>query len=319
MRRRDFIQGIAGSTLAWPIAVFAQQQAVPVVGFVNGRSPETSARVASAFRKGLSEAGYVEGENVTVDYHWLDGRYERLPSLMADLVHRGVAVIATPGSNPAALAARAATKTIPIVFGVGADPMTMGLVASLARPGGNATGISSFVTDVDAKRLALLHELVPKAVRIAVLVNPDNTSTAEAARRDISEAARAIGLQIEFLNASTSREIEMAFATMVRDRVDALFVTPDGFLISRRVQLAMFAARYGTPSAYATREDVEAGGLMSYGIDLLEMYRQVGAISVTIYSNVLVECPAAYNLSPPGAAFWGKRWTSALKPFWPTF
>jgi putative tryptophan/tyrosine transport system substrate-binding protein len=276
MRRRDFIQGIAGSTLAWPIAVFAQQQAVPVVGFVNGRSPETSARVASAFRKGLSEAGYVEGENVTVDYHWLDGRYERLPSLMADLVHRGVAVIATPGSNPAALAARAATKTIPIVFGVGADPMTMGLVASLARPGGNATGISSFVTDVDTKRLALLHELVPKAVRIAVLVNPDNTSTAEPARRDISEAARAIGLQIEFLNAGTSREIEMAFATMVRDRVDALFVTPDGFLISRRVQLAMFAARYGIPSAYATREDVEAGGLMSYGIDLLEMYRQVG-------------------------------------------
>jgi putative tryptophan/tyrosine transport system substrate-binding protein len=276
MRRRDFIQGIAGSTLAWPIAVFAQQQAVPVVGFVNGRSPETSARVASAFRKGLSEAGYVEGENVTVDYHWLDGRYERLPSLMADLVHRGVAVIATPGSNPATLAARAATKTIPIVFGVGADPMTMGLVASLARPGGNATGISSFVTDVDTKRLALLHELVPKAVRIAVLVNPDNTSTAEAARRDIPEAARAIGLQIEFLNASTSREIEMAFATMVRDRVDALFVTPDGFLISRRVQLAMFAARYGIPSAYATREVVEAGGLMSYGIDLLEMYRQVG-------------------------------------------
>jgi putative ABC transport system substrate-binding protein len=276
MRRRELIGLIAGALVAWPLATRAQQPSMPVVGFVNGRSPETSAPVARAFRQGLNEAGYVEGQNVTVEYNWLDGHYELLPSLMADLVRRGVAVISTPGSNPAALAAKAATTTIPIVFGVGSDPMSLGLVASLARPGGNATGITSFVTDIVAKRLALLHELVPKAARIAVLVNPDNASTAEASRRDVPEAARAIGLQIEFLNASTSREIEVAFATMVRDRVDALFVTPDGFLISRRVQIAMFAARYGIPSADASREDVEAGGLMSYGTDLLEMYRQVG-------------------------------------------
>ena len=276
MRRRDFIKGIAGSIIAWPVAVPAQQLAMPVIGCVSGRAPGVSGPVASAFRKGLSEAGYVEAQNVAVEYHWLDGRYDQLPSLMSDLVRRGVAVIATLGSNPAALAAKAATTTIPIVFSVGADPVRLGLVASVARPGGNATGINFFVADIVTKRLQLLHDLVPKAVRIAVLVNPANTSTAEAARRDIPEAARTIGLQIEFLDASTSREIEAAFATLVRDRADALVVTPDGFLTSRRVQLATFAARYGIPSAHASREEVEAGGLMSYGTDLPEMYRQVG-------------------------------------------
>jgi putative ABC transport system substrate-binding protein len=276
LRRREFISLLGGAAAAWPLSARAQQPAVPVVGFVSGRSLETSGRVAVAFRKGLAEASYVDGQNVTVEYHWLDGRYELLPSIMTDLVRRRVAVIATPASNPAAVAAKATTTTIPIVFGVGADPVKLGLVASVARPGGNATGINFFLADITAKRLGLLHDLVPKAVRIAVLVNPANASTAEAARRDVSEAARAIGLQIEFLNASTSREIEAAFTTIVSDHTEALFVAPDGFFASRRVQLATSAARYQVPLANATREEVEAGGLMSYGTDLLEVYRQVG-------------------------------------------
>jgi putative tryptophan/tyrosine transport system substrate-binding protein len=277
MRRRDFIKVIAGSTVAWPLAARAQQPAMPIVGFVNGRSPEDTVRITAAFRKGLNETGYVEGQTVMVEYHWLSGQYDRLSSLMADLVRRRVAVIATPGSNPAALAAKAATTTIPIVFGVGDDSVRMGLVASLARPGGNATGVNFFTAEVVAKRLGLLHELVPKAVRIAVLVNPANASTAAAMLRDVPEAARTMGLQIQVLNASTSREIEAAFATLVRDRADALFVAPDGFFTSRRVQFATLAARYGIPTAHPVREEVEAGGLMSYGTDTLDMYRQVGA------------------------------------------
>jgi len=277
LRRRDFITLLGGSAaVLWPLAARAQQRSMPVVGFVNGRSQETSVRLARAFGEGLNETGYVEGQNVTVEYHWLDGQYNRLPSLMADLVGRHVAVITTPGSNPAALAAKAATTTIPIVFGVASDPVEMGLVASLARPGGNATGINMFNSDMAAKRLGLLHDLVPKAVRIAVLVNPGNTSTAEATLRDIPEAARALGLQIVVLNASTSREIEAAFATLVRDRADALFVAPDGFLISRRVQFATLATRHGVPTAYGVREHVEAGGLMSYGTDNVDVWRQVG-------------------------------------------
>jgi putative ABC transport system substrate-binding protein len=276
IKRREFITLLGGAAVAWPLAARAQQAAMPLVGLVNGRSPEASVRIARAFRKGLSEAGYVEGQNVTVEYHWLDGQYDLLPSLMADLVRRHVAVIATPGSTPAALAAKAATTTIPIVFGVAADPVELGLVASLARPGSNATGINVLLVEVAAKRLGLLHDLVPKAVRIAVLVNPANASIAEATLRDISEAARAIGLQIVFLNASTSREIEAAFATLVRDRADALFVAPDSFFVSRRVQFATLAARHGIPAAYTTRDDVEAGGLMSYGTDILDMHRRGG-------------------------------------------
>jgi putative ABC transport system substrate-binding protein len=276
IRRREFITLLGGAAVAMPLAAQAQQAAMPVIGLVNGRSPEASVRVARAFRKGLNEAGFVEGQNVTVEYHWLDGQYDRLPSLMADLVRRHVAVIATPGSTPAALAAKAATPTIPIVFGVGADPVEMGLVASLARPGSNATGINFFLADIAAKRLGLLHDLVPKAIRIAVLVNPGNATTAEATLRDIPEAARAIGLQIQVLNATTSREIEAAFASLVRDRADALFVAPDGFFISRRVQFATLAVRHGIPASYSTRDDVEAGGLMSYGTDLMDMWRQAG-------------------------------------------
>jgi putative tryptophan/tyrosine transport system substrate-binding protein len=245
LKRRDFITLLGGVAAAWPLAARAQQSAMPVVGFVNGRTPETSMRNADAFRKGLNEAGYVEGQNVTVEYHWLDGQYDRLPALMADLVRRRAAIIATPGSNPAALAAKAATATIPIVFGVGDDAVRMGLVASLARPGGNATGINFFAAEVLTKRLSLLHELVPKAVRLAVLVNPANASTAEATLRDIPEAARALGLQVQVLNASTSREIEAAFATLVRDRADVLSSLPPtasssaGASNLRRSRLAM--------------------------------------------------------------------------------
>ena len=278
MRRREFIT-LLGGAAAWPLAARAQQPAMPVVGLVTGGSPEAAVRMGGGFRRGLNEGGYVEGQNVTVEYQWLDGQYDRLPSLMADLVRRRVAVIATPGSNPAALAAKAATTTIPIVFGVGADPIELGLVASLARPGGNATGINFFVADIAAKRLGLLHDLVPKAVRIAVLINPANASTAEATLRDMPEAARAIGLQIVVLNASTGREIEAAFATLVRDRADALFVGADAFFNSRRVQLANMAARHAIPTAFAVREYVDAGGLMSYGTSLADVYRHVGAYS----------------------------------------
>ena len=226
--------------------------------------------------KALTNLAMSKDKTSFVEYHWLDGQYGRLPSLMADLVRRHVAVIATPGSNPAALAAKTATPTIPLIFGVGEDPVRLGLVASLARPGGNATGVNFFVAELAAKRLALLHELVPTAVRIAVLVNPANASTAEATLRDLPEAARAIGLQIQVLNASTSREIEAAIATLVRDRVDALFVAADGFFTSRGVQFATLATRYGIPAAYSSREVVEVGGLMSYGTDNLDMYRRVG-------------------------------------------
>jgi putative ABC transport system substrate-binding protein len=246
---------LLGGAAAWPLAVGAQHQtALPVAGFVNARTADASLRLTDAFRRGLIETGYVDGRNVTVEYHWLEGKYDHLPSLMADFVRRRVAVIATPGSNPAALAAKAATTTIPIVFGVGEDPVKLGLVASLAQPGGNATGINFFLSEVLAKRLGLLHELVPKAVRIAVLVNPANASTAEATLREIPEAARAIGLQIQVLKASTSREIEEAFATLVRDRADALFIAPDGFFGSRRVQFATLAARHVLPTAHTVRE-----------------------------------------------------------------
>jgi putative tryptophan/tyrosine transport system substrate-binding protein len=243
LRRREFITLLGGAAVAWPLAARAQQSAMPIVGFVTGRSPEGSARLRAAFRKGLNEIGYVEGQNVMVEYHWLEAQYDRLPSLIADLVGRRVAVIATL-VNPAAFAAKAATTTIPIVFLVSEDPVRLGLVASLARPGGNMTGVNVLFGEVVAKRLELLHDLVPKAARVGVLVNPANASITEATLRDIPEAARAIGLQLQVLNASTSREIDAAFATLVRERADALFVTTDALFISRRVQLATLAARH---------------------------------------------------------------------------
>jgi len=270
--RRDLLVALGGVAM-WPLAARAQQAAMPVVGFANAGSSDPP--LAAAFRKGLNEAGYFEGQNVTVEYHWLEGQFDRLPALMADLVRRGVAVIATPAGNYASQVAKAATTTIPIVFGVSEDPVRLGLVDSLARPGGNLTGINFFVTELTAKRLALLHELVPKAIRIAVLVNPANPAT-ESTLRDIPEAARALGLQIQVLNASTRSEIEAAFATLVRDRADALYVAGDAFFTSRRVQFATLAASYRIPATYPSREAVEAGGLMSYATDRVDMWRQVG-------------------------------------------
>jgi putative ABC transport system substrate-binding protein len=275
MNRRALI--VLGSAAAvWPRAALAQDRAMPVVALVSGRSMDVSARHIAAFRTGLSEAGYIEGQNVTVEYHWLEGQFDRLPSLMADLVRRRVAVIATTAGTAGAQAAKAATTSIPIVFGVLEDPVKLGLVTSLARPGGNATGINNFASEVVAKRLGLLHDVVPKAIRIAVLVNPANAPTAEATLRDVSAAAPAFELQIEIVNASTGREIEAAFANLVHARADALFIAPDGLFGSRRVQLATLAARHAIPTACSVREQVEAGGLMSYGTDLVGMFHQTG-------------------------------------------
>jgi putative tryptophan/tyrosine transport system substrate-binding protein len=273
--RREFLT-LLGGAAGWPLAARAQQAAMPVIGFLNAGSAEGFASAAAAFRNALREAGYVEGQNVTVDYHWLEGHYDRMPALFADLIRRRVAVIATPGTTAAALAAKAATTTIPIVFGVAEDPVKLGLVASLARPGGNATGINFFFTEVVAKRLELLHELVPKAARIAVLVNPANAPVTETMLRDIPEAARAIGLQVQVLNASTGPEIEAAFATIARDRADALFLAPENVFTSRRSQIVTLAARDRIPTSCANREMVEAGLLMSYGTNIADMFRQVG-------------------------------------------
>ena len=267
MRRREFIGGLGGAAAAWPLGARAQQPALPVVGFVNGASANAYAPQLAAFRKGLGEAGYVEGRNVAIVYHWLEGQYDRLPAVLADLVRNRVAVIAAAGET-VVLPAKAATATIPVVFGVGEDPVRTGLVASLARPGGNATGINAFSQELAAKRLGLLHALVPKAVRVAVLVNPTDTTGTETTLRDVQEAARAIGLQIQVFEASTIREIDAAFATLARERPDALLVAPDIFFSTRSAQFATLAARDRIPAAYGSRDQVTGGGLMSYGFQL---------------------------------------------------
>jgi putative ABC transport system substrate-binding protein len=282
MRRRDFIAGIIGSSAAWPLAAQAQQPAMPVVGFINAGVADASARRVAAFRKGLSEAGYAEGQNVMVEYHWLEGHYERLPAVVADLVQRRVAVIATPGTTEAARAAKAATATIPIVFGVAEDPVRLGIVASLARPGGNATGINFFSSEVDGKRLGLMRELVPKATRFAVLVNPGNVTPTESTSKALKEAAPALGVEVLFFNASTPGEIDTAFAAFVRERADALFIAGDALFSSRSVQIATLAVRDRIPASYASREMVGAGLLMSYGTDFMEMFRQVGIYTGSI-------------------------------------
>jgi len=273
--RRQFISAL-GVAVTWPLAARAQRPAMPVVALIDAGSPDGSARHLAAFRKGLNETGYVEGQNVTVEYHWLESHYDRLPALLVDLVQRRVAVIATPASTPASRAAKAATATIPIVFGVGEDPVKLGLVASLARPGGNATGINFFATELAAKRLRLLHDLVPKAGRIAVLVNPANAGTAEPTLQEVHEAAPTIGLQIQILNATTIGEIDAAFAALASERPDALFVVPDILFLDRRVQLVTLTAVNKIPVVYGNRDYVAVGGLMSYGTDLADAVHQVG-------------------------------------------
>jgi putative tryptophan/tyrosine transport system substrate-binding protein len=275
VKRRTFMAGL-GSAVAWPVVARAQQPPRPVIGFISGGTADALRDYVAAFRKGLGEAGYIEGRNVTVEYHWLEGQYDRLPALLADLIRRQVAVIATPGSAVAALAAKAATATIPIVFSVGEDPVHLGLVASLARPGGNTTGINFFTAEVVAKRLRLLHDLLPKAVRFAVLVNPANASTAASTMREVQQAAPTIGLQIQVLEATTISEIDAAFAVLARERPDALLVAPDAFFVSRAVQFATLAARNRIPVTYSLRDYVTAGGLMSYGADFTDSFRQVG-------------------------------------------
>jgi len=275
VKRRDFIT-LLGGAAAWPLAARAQQPGMPVVGFIHIGSADVIAHFVAAFRKGLNEAGYAEGQNVMVEYHRVGGQYDRLQAVMADLVHRQVAVIVTPGGAIHALAAKAATSTIPIVFGIGEDPVQSGLVTSFARPGGNATGINTISQEVVTKRLQFLNDLVPKAARIAVLVNPTNTATAEPTIRDVHEAATTIGLQIQILNAATIDEIDAAFATLAHEGPDALYVSPDAFFTSRRGQLATLTARDKIPAAYSQRDFVSAGGLMSYGTDIPDMFHQMG-------------------------------------------
>ncbi len=278
MRRRDFIKSIGGAAVSWPLGARAQQPAMPVIGFLHPASPEGLADRLRGFRQGLKDTGYVEGENVVIEYRWAENQIDRLPALAAELVHRQVAVIAAATGAAPALVAKAATTTIPIVFSVAEDPVRLGLglVASLARPGGNLTGINVFIVELAAKRLELLRELVPAATRVAVLVNPTNAANTETTLRDVEAAARALGLQIQVLNASTSREIDAAFATLVRERPDALFVGPDPFFTSRCVQLVHLATRHAVPATYALRDYVEAGGLMSYGINIADAFRHVG-------------------------------------------
>ena len=277
MKRRQFISLLGGAAAAWPLAARAQQQgAMPVIGFLDSRSPDALTDRLRGFRQGLKDTGYVEGENVTIVFRWAENQFDRLPVLAAELVRRRVAVIATSGGPAVAFSAKAATTTIPIVFTVGEDPVRLGLVASLARPDGNLTGINFLVGELTTKRLELLRELVPAATRVALLVNPTQATNTESTLRDVASDARAMGLQIQVLNASTSREIDAAFATIVRERPDALFVGNDAFFNARRVQLALLAGRHGVPAIYSDRELAEAGGLMTYGSNIVNTYRQVG-------------------------------------------
>jgi putative ABC transport system substrate-binding protein len=275
MRRRDFIM-LAGGAATWPLALRAQQPAMPVVGFLNMQSPEAFVELLRGFRQGLKDTGYVEGENAAVEYRWAEGQYNRLPTLAAELVRRQVAVIVATGGAITALAAKAATTSIPIVFIVPEDPVKLGLVASLARPDGNVTGINIFNLELTAKRLELLRQLVPGAALVAVLVNPANATT-ETTLRDVEAPARTMGLQIQVRNASTSLEINAAFAGFGRERPDALFVGGDPFFNSRRVQFATLTAHYSIPTAYTSRDYAEAGGLMSYGASFTDSFRQAGA------------------------------------------
>jgi putative ABC transport system substrate-binding protein len=279
MKRRQFITLLGGAAVTWPLAARAQQAAMPVVGILDAASAAERTDFMAAFRQGLAEAGYVGGQNVAIEYRWAEGRFDRLPELAADLVRRRVSVIATPGTTAAALAAKAATATIPIVFGAGGDPVQLGLVASLNRPGSNATGVNFFSIELAAKRMQLLRELVPGAKHVAVLVNPTDRSN-ESTLRDVEAAV--IGQQVLAFEAATGREIDTAFESLARETVDALFVTGGAFFSARRVQFAVLAARYAVPASYSNREYVEAGGLMSYGPNFADTWRQVGLYTARI-------------------------------------
>jgi putative tryptophan/tyrosine transport system substrate-binding protein len=270
--RREFI-ALVGGAAAWPLVAHAQQL-MPVIGFLNAASPDANADRMRGFRQGLKDSGYVEGENVTIIYRWAEGQWDRLPALATELLHQRVAVIAAFG-NAAAVAAKATTTAIPIIFNVGDDPVRLSLVASLAQPGGNATGINILAMELAAKRLALLREMVPAATRVAVLVSPTNAASSESTVRDTAAGARAMGLQVQVLNADTSREIDAAFTTLARERSDALFVDPNPFFLSRRIQLVNLASRFAVPAIYFDRAFAEIGGLMSYGASLTDSYRQV--------------------------------------------
>jgi putative tryptophan/tyrosine transport system substrate-binding protein len=275
IRRREFIT-LLGGAAAWPLAARAQQPAKPVIGLLHSSSAAAMANLVAFFRKGLSEAGFIEGQNVGIEYRWGDDHNERLPALAADLVRRRVIFIATPQSTAATLAAKAATATIPIVFLTGADPVKIGLVASLNRPGGNATGISDIGVELGAKRLGILLELLPRASRFAVLVNPDNPFVTEPVVAELRTAASAVGREIEVAAASTSGDIDRAFATFEKIRPDAFLTSPDAFFVTRRVQLTTLATRHVLPALYHRREFVEVGGLMSYASDLADQFRQIG-------------------------------------------
>jgi len=276
VKRREFITLLGGAAAAWPVAVRAQQTAMPVIGFLNSQSPEGYAEPLRGLRQGLKESGYVEGENLAIEYRWGGNQMERLPELAAELVRRSVALIITTGGPSSALSAKAATPTIPIVFNIGDDPVRVGLVTSFARPGGNLTGVSFLGIELTAKRLELLRELVPRTARVAVLVNPADAHVVQATLRDTEAAGRAMGLQIQVFNADTGREMETAFENMARDHADVLFVAPTPFFVVRRIQVVQRAAFHRIPASYPLRDFADAGGLMSYGASLRDAYRQVG-------------------------------------------
>jgi putative tryptophan/tyrosine transport system substrate-binding protein len=284
VKRRTFIAGL-GSAAACPVVARAQPSKVPVVGYLGAATFEASRDRVAAFHRGLAETGYAEGSNVAIDYLWADDHYDRLPALAAELVRRRPAVIVMGGSTPGSLALKAATQTIPIVFQIGSDAVEIGLVASLSRPGGNVTGVSAITTEVVAKRLEILHELVPTAASFALLVNPTNSTLSEAEKKEAQVAARTLGLQLLVLNATTPNEIEVAFATLVRQRVDALLVSAELFFLTVSDPLVTLATRHAVPAIYGFREIATAGGLVSYGANLFDTFRQVGVYTGRILNG----------------------------------
>jgi ABC-type uncharacterized transport system substrate-binding protein len=300
MKRREFITLLGGAAASWPLAARAQQRAFPVIGLLSSRSPAVDTSLIAVIRQGLNESGLVEGQNVALDYRWADGQYDRLAALAADLVHRQVAVIVTMGGEVSALAAKAASATIPIVFAAGADPVRSGLVTSVHRPGGNITGVSTLIFELEPKRLGLMRELRPNATTIAVLVDP-NSPNAEMQVNDIQAAARGVGGEITILNASTIRDIDAAFVRLVEMRADALLVVANPIFFNRTAQLVVLAARHAIPTVYSRREFTAAGGLMSYGPNINDSYRLLGVYAARILKgekpgDLPIQLPTKFEL-----------------------